>query len=1508
MPQDEESYAELRHLAAVPRQIISPANNSPIVGIFQDSLLSSFRISRPNIEFNIRDAMNILMSHKSTNLKMFHNARLNEMRNISNFELLTQILPPLSIKYKNNSYGDDENAATSNNIVEIVNGVMKRGQFDKSVKKLLQIIFNDFGHEACADFIDDLQNIVTSYMMSKGFSVGISDLIADKDTNSKIADSITRRKESVKDIIHQAQMGVFENSTGKSNIEEFESVVNSLLNEARSEAGKIGKKSLDQENRFVVMTTAGSKGSDINIAQMISCLGQQNVDGKRIPYGFEDRTLPHYTKYDDSPEARGFVENSFIQGLTPQELFFHAMGGRVGLIDTAVKTAQSGYIQRRLIKGMEDLKVEYDMTVRNNMGKIIQFQYGDDSVETTKVEGQSLPLVKMSLEEIYGHFDNPSDDLKDEVYTTNFTKQALTRMNRQKEELRNKTKEMVERVIQMRDDLVENVFKGEINNRVNMPVNITRIMGNIQKQLHIHSSTMVDITPLECYNKLEQCKNNLNKLGRAKPSELFFALMDYYMCPKELLVRHRFHKDGVTMLMKTIVSSYMKSIVSPGEMVGMIAAQSIGEPTTQMSCISSEKMRIVSVHKETGEVAMVHQAVGDFCDELIKKHPTKTFNTGHEDSVETLLEDDTYNYYIVGVSVKEKTSWNKISHVSRHPINGKLLRFRTRSGRSTITTASHSHLRRDEQTQLVVPIRGDELRAGMRIPVCRSLTEDDTPATLSTVYIGEHMIDLYDYINQRQLGMLMGSIAGSNTLEHVIYDSKPITFHSNIIFTEVSLFLNRYNIEYEGPPIHSKQQINQITITDERFIEFMKHHFVDKQHEIIRIPKMVGICDTKFISSFLLSFLDTSGYIHLSRKFRSIRIINNNVQVLFDIAFLLNKMGIFSIIHHNQPKEKQNELIIQSKYVEHYVNVIGTTRQTNMEYMNEIISYHNKQHHTLREDVDLIPGVGKLIARVGKLLSANSETLNCKRWNIKPHMGRRTLVKYLNVFESLPHRNLAAKELTQLKQAAYSDVVWDEIISIEEVPTHEKEYVYDLTVPGNETFMNDQGLIVHNTLNTFHSAGISSKSNVTRGVPRIEEILSLTKSPKNPSMTVHLKGDDAYDKLKAQQMKYLLEYTCLNDIVKSVSICFDPDNYNTLIEEDHDLVSQFMEFERITKECMNMHADEGEVEHSKWILRFEMNKDNMLDRNISMDDVHYALKHGFKEELQCVYSDYNADKLIMRLRMRNLRKYSKMNHEGSSEFDQSDDIYALKNIQDALLHNVVLKGVHDIPNVNIRKLQNQAIMENGNYVSKDKWVLDTVGTNLLDILAKDDIDVYNSYTNDIIELHNVLGIEATRQIIYDEIAEVIEFDGTYINYHHMSMLCDRMCCKHNLVSIYRHGITNDDIGPIAKASFEQTPEMFLRAARHGEVDNLRGVSAAVMTGQMGNYGTSSFQVVLDMDEIMKQDAKTLKKEEDIDELFEMGGGGGEYCSLQNISKRDNVKLIGEGNIGDVGDDDYDLDF
>ena len=230
---------------------------------------------------------------------------------------MTQILPPMSCKFKNKLLEKEEDKKTSNNIVEISNGKYLRGQIEKSVlgggsKGLIHSIFNDFGCDAATNFIDNLQAIVTDYMKLSAYSVGINDLIADNETNEKINTAITQKKMDVKGLIDELHIGTFENKTGKSNEEEFETQVNIYLNKAAEEAGKIGRKSLDKDNRFVIMVNAGSKGSILNIAQMVSCLGQQNVDGKRIPYGYEDRTLPCYTKYDDSPEARGFVESSFI--------------------------------------------------------------------------------------------------------------------------------------------------------------------------------------------------------------------------------------------------------------------------------------------------------------------------------------------------------------------------------------------------------------------------------------------------------------------------------------------------------------------------------------------------------------------------------------------------------------------------------------------------------------------------------------------------------------------------------------------------------------------------------------------------------------------------------------------------------------------------------------------------------------------------------------------------------------------------------------------------------------------------------------------------------------------------------------------------------------------------------------------------------------------------------------------------------------------------------------------
>ena len=583
MPQDEESEAELKCLAAVPYQIVSPANNSSIVGIFQDSLLGAYRFTRKDIKFNTLEAMNLLMAFNKINTD-----DLKDKKEITSFDILSQILPPLTMKFGNKAFADSgEDFKTSNKVVEIIGGKYERGQMEKSVlggsNGLLQRICNYFGNMASSDFVDDLQNVITEYMKTSAYSVGISDLIADKATNEKIAHTITNKKQEVKNLIDQTHLGIFENKTGKTNEQEFETQVTNVLNNATAEAGKIGRKSLDSGNRFVIMVNAGSKGSDINISQMISCLGQQTVDGKRIPYGFENRTLPHYTKYDDSPTARGFVESSFISGLSPEELFFHAMGGRVGLIDTAVKTSQTGYIQRRLIKGLEDLKVEYDMTVRNNKQKIVQFSYGDDGIDTIRVENQILPLVSMSLEDIYAHFHVPNEKEANSVFSTPYTKGTSNRIKKQSTELDELSKKYIDYMIEKRDEIVKNIFKYTDDNKIKIPVAFQHIINNIQGLQNINKNSIVDITPLETYQLLENIYNKLENIHYAPPSELFKVMFFYYLSPKELLLVKRFNRKSIEVLLDTIVSIYKNSIVAPGEMVGMIAAQSIGEPTTQMT-------------------------------------------------------------------------------------------------------------------------------------------------------------------------------------------------------------------------------------------------------------------------------------------------------------------------------------------------------------------------------------------------------------------------------------------------------------------------------------------------------------------------------------------------------------------------------------------------------------------------------------------------------------------------------------------------------------------------------------------------------------------------------------------------------------------------------------------------------------------------------------------------------------------------------------------------------------
>jgi len=338
---------ELEDIAAVPHHIITPRHAKPMIGVYQDTLVGSYLLTQAGVKFTRREFMNLMMYNKRFDGTIpVARMLLNGQERWTGQQVLGALLPPINIELGNKSYDSEKDGQESNNFVKITQGDIEQGVVDgdiymKPSKGIVHVTYNDYGPKDTVDLLDSLQNTVESFLVLNGFSVGISDLIADEETKKQIDAKIQERKKQVEQVILQVHLDLFDNNTGKTNQQEFEDQIFGILNQATSDAGSTGQKSLSSENRLLAMVRSGSKGEPLNVAQMMACLGQTAIEGKRVPYGFTDRTLPHYKKYDDSSEARGFIESSFIRGLTPQQFFFHAMSGREGLIDTAVKTADN---------------------------------------------------------------------------------------------------------------------------------------------------------------------------------------------------------------------------------------------------------------------------------------------------------------------------------------------------------------------------------------------------------------------------------------------------------------------------------------------------------------------------------------------------------------------------------------------------------------------------------------------------------------------------------------------------------------------------------------------------------------------------------------------------------------------------------------------------------------------------------------------------------------------------------------------------------------------------------------------------------------------------------------------------------------------------------------------------------------------------------------------------------------------------------------------------------------
>jgi len=590
-PQSIQTMNELMDIAAVPYMILAPRDGKPIIEIVQDTLVGSYRLTKDYTEIHDKTMANIQMVNSYFTGSL---PKPEKKYCYSGKEAYSQILPPsLYINRKNKK---DEKVIINNSVLE--SGNLDKNVFHGISTGLIPVIYHDYGPFEVRKFLDNTQRLICRWLLTSGFSVGISDLVTDKATDDNLKNKIKDMQTKAYNKLDQIRRGTFINNSIFNNEDYIERELIGILNETTSEVGKIGFAQIEEKtNRMINMVKSGSKGKEINISQMIVCVGQQNVDGKRITYGFTDRTLPHFTKYDDGPEARGFVKNSFISGLKPHEVFFHAMGGREGLIDTAVKTSETGYIQRRLVKAMEDSKIHYDNTVRTADGTIIQYIYGEDGMDGCKIEVQIIDSIfknniELDLEYNLKKSDNIEIHVTDEVLKS-ITKDTYIRCN-----------EHFEKIIDDKLFLIKKIFNYEKKNVINYPIPFRRIITTAHNRLLSINieGVKTDLSPdyiLDGINKIEEKLfiKNLNQGMR-----FLHILLRLYLNPKKLIFQYHFTKEIFDYIVVQIIEYFNQAIAQPGEMVGIIAAQTIGELGTQMTLDSFHVSGTAAAVKATSGV------------------------------------------------------------------------------------------------------------------------------------------------------------------------------------------------------------------------------------------------------------------------------------------------------------------------------------------------------------------------------------------------------------------------------------------------------------------------------------------------------------------------------------------------------------------------------------------------------------------------------------------------------------------------------------------------------------------------------------------------------------------------------------------------------------------------------------------------------------------------------------------------------------------------------------------
>jgi DNA-directed RNA polymerase beta' subunit len=1262
--------------------------------------------------------------------------------------------------------------------------------------------WEDFGPVAAKDLVTKVQKTMDYWLVGHGHTIGMGDmLVKEADVRSEITLSVVKGLEAYKklemDTVHENLIP----GIGKTVEDEFETQSMQIFNDVfNSKIPAIITEYLkNTPNNMHNMVTSGAKGNIINETQIMGVVGPIAIGGKRFPKTYGNRSLPHYQKYSNNATSRGFAANSFVDGLSPQEFFISMASGREGCIDTAIKTAQSGYISRRLMKAMEDYMANYDTSVRNSMGRIIQFIYAGSGLDPVYCTHTQLRFINCSYSEMNKNYLYTDDDLNSSLHP-----KVYKAMKDNKNMLKEEYNIMVYYQKLLREYIYRDYTESDVTfmSPINLEIELLNVKTNFDITNHKTKSLLDPIYVAKKINGLcsiipklytntsfNVSKNiplvseyNWPRQNLGDPFDvnaffkhlhdnnseyypvtiLFCIYVRSYLSSKQSIMRHHLTKEAFDYLIDQIIYKYIRAIIAPGEMVGSLAAQSIGEPTTQATLNSVDYKEKIIIGKKIGTkngkmiLDIKEIPIGRFVEKCLKYLKDKDIDKSNNDKFKYFNyrnerrdhaeygEIENLRFYAISTDKNGKLNWNNITGVSKHlPINedgsDTLIKITLNNRLCLTATRGHSFL--VKSVDGLIRKEGKTLKIGDYIPVMKDFPIKD-------IHELEYL-DLSKYLPKNEY--IWGSEMAKAQQIMEDYNSRGnrhwFSCNNGKLFT---IPYSRSDIAREA--FYSKKYSYNVGKI------YIQRNSKNSLPEKIKLDEDFGF----FIGIFL-----AEGCYNGKRK-NKILIANNDKRITDKIGnYIEREFGFKSRIDVQNNKNKEGwtsttqiiDVSILAKLVYKMCGEYSDKKfvppfayNSNKKFIKGLLSgyisgdgYINKRCicRCVSVSKKLLKGIGLLLTRFGinynivKPNKCTSNNLGTLAENIKQryelNLNSSGTIKLLNEIKIYKNykddRILKYKNKISKYSFKYNDIIpnvqiEDKIIDIirdkllnytEEYPElkevynsnlhYEKIVNIEYVKPSNGytydiTVDNDHTFVANSIIqsNTFHLSGVAAKSSVLSGIPRMEELFRVTKKIKTPMMDVFLDNSIMDNKYQAKIIANSIEHTTLSDFAKNIGIWFDPVANKTVVDEDKSFVDSYF---KNTVGGTRINLDRL----SKFMIRVELDKHKTIYKQMRMNYLKFQLEKYKNGYFYIVHSDDNADHLILHIRM-NLDNVTTK---------YTDELDLVRKSRELIMDKIEIRGIKGVESAQIDNAGEKVYvynLETGKREQKDQWIIYTNGTNL----------------------------------------------------------------------------------------------------------------------------------------------------------------------------------------------------